>query len=111
MEESPSEESEALMEAYRSLGLGDDLKALQDQCDRLEVTLGKTQEQLRMMDQENTRMKLQLKKDSEKQEADAQQGSSKGEVCHRGVSIPEFTNFPSQSFSVYHEFYHFVYSG
>ncbi|XP_033949004.1 trichohyalin-like isoform X2 [Pseudochaenichthys georgianus] len=80
MEESPSEESEALMEAYRSLGLGDDLKALQDQCDRLEVTLGKTQEQLRMMDQENTRMKLQLKKDSEKQEADAQQGSSKGEV-------------------------------
>ncbi|KAK5925069.1 hypothetical protein CgunFtcFv8_017624 [Champsocephalus gunnari] len=80
MEESPSEESEALMEAYRSLGLGDDLKALQDQCDRLEVTLGKTQEQLQMMDQENTRMKLQLKKDSEKQEADAQQGSSKGEV-------------------------------
>ncbi|XP_034086859.1 trichohyalin isoform X2 [Gymnodraco acuticeps] len=80
MEESPSEESEALMEAYRSLGLGDDLKALQDQRDRLEVTLGKTQEQLRMMDQENTRMKLQLKKDSEKQEADAQQGSSKEEV-------------------------------
>ncbi|XP_010764195.1 trichohyalin-like isoform X2 [Notothenia coriiceps] len=77
MEESPSEESEALMEAYRSLGLGDDLKALQDQRDRLEVTLGKTQEQLRMIDQENTRMKLQLKKDAEKQEADAQQGSSK----------------------------------
>ncbi|KAK1903598.1 putative protein C4orf50 [Dissostichus eleginoides] len=80
MEESPSEESEALMEAYRSLGLGDDLKALQDQRDRLEVTLGKTQEQLRMMAQENTRLKLQLKKDTEKEEADAQQGSSKEEV-------------------------------
>ncbi|KAK5864798.1 hypothetical protein PBY51_016011 [Eleginops maclovinus] len=80
LEVSPSEESDALMEAYRSLGLGDDLKALQAQRDRLEVALEHTQEQLRMMAQENTQLKLQLKKDSVKQEADAQQGSSNEEV-------------------------------
>ncbi|XP_045887270.1 rootletin-like isoform X1 [Micropterus dolomieu] len=80
LEESPSEESDALKEAYRSLGLGEDLEALQQQCNRLEVTLQHTQEQLQMMAQENTRLKLQLRKEAEEEQAEAQQGSSREKI-------------------------------
>lgn len=78
LEESPSDESDALREAYRSLGLGEDLEALQEQRDRLEVALQRTQEQLQMVTQENTRLKLQLRK--EEQEAEAEQESSRKKV-------------------------------
>ncbi|XP_033488899.2 uncharacterized protein LOC144458250 [Epinephelus lanceolatus] len=71
LEETPSAESDALREAYRSLGLGEDLEALQEQCDRLQVALERTQEQLQVMAQENTRLKSQLRKEEE-----AEQGSS-----------------------------------
>ncbi|XP_070693341.1 uveal autoantigen with coiled-coil domains and ankyrin repeats-like isoform X2 [Pempheris klunzingeri] len=74
LEESPSEESDALREAYRSLGLGEDFGALQEQRDHLEVALQHMQEQLQMMSQENTRLKLRLRK--EEQEAEVEQGSS-----------------------------------
>ncbi|XP_070770016.1 trichohyalin-like [Enoplosus armatus] len=84
LEESPSEESDALMEAYRSLGLGEDLEALQEQRDRLEVALQYTQEQLQMMAQENTRLKLQLRKEAEEREAEADLGPS-GEKVWDGL--------------------------
>ncbi|XP_071772941.2 uncharacterized protein LOC139925454 [Centroberyx gerrardi] len=77
LEESPSEEADALREACRSLGLGEDLEALQEQCDRLESALQHTQEQLQRLAQENARLKLQLRKQAEEQEAEAGQGSSK----------------------------------
>lgn len=74
LEESPSEESDALREAYRSLGLGEDLEALREQRDRLEVALQQTREQLQMMAQENTRLKLQFSKET------AEQGPSREKV-------------------------------
>nr|XP_046262054.1 girdin-like isoform X2 [Scatophagus argus] len=63
LEEHPSEESDALREAYRSLGLGADLEKPKEQRDGLEVALQQTREQLQMIAQENTRLKLQLKKE------------------------------------------------
>ncbi|XP_044062114.1 trichohyalin-like [Siniperca chuatsi] len=80
LEVSPSEESDALREAYRSLGLGEDLEALQEQRDRLEVALQHTQGQLQMMAQENTQLKLQLSKEAEEQEAEAEQGLSREKI-------------------------------
>ncbi|GLD67356.1 plectin-like protein [Lates japonicus] len=78
LEESPSEESDALREAYRSLGIGDDLEALREQRDRLEAALKHTQEQLEVLAQENTQLKLQLRKQVEEREAE--QGSSKEKI-------------------------------
>ncbi len=89
LEESPSEESDALREAYRSLGFGEDLEALQEQRDRLEVALQRTQEQLQVMAQENTRLKSQLRKEAEEKDAEAEQVSSREKVCHIGCSIPK----------------------
>ncbi|TDH07610.1 hypothetical protein EPR50_G00107940 [Perca flavescens] len=85
LEESPSEESDALRDAYRSLGLGEDLEALQDQRDRLEVSLEHIQEQLQRMAQENTQLKLQLRK--EEQEAEAEQGSSREKISLLPTSV------------------------
>ncbi|XP_070818283.1 rootletin-like [Chaetodon trifascialis] len=81
LEESPSEESDALREAYRSFGLGGDLEALQEQRDGLEVALQRTQEQLQLMAQENTQLKLQLSKATE-----AEQGPSREKVGTRATS-------------------------
>ncbi|XP_076594940.1 uncharacterized protein LOC143325616 [Chaetodon auriga] len=78
LEESPSEESDALREAYRSFGLGEDLEALQEQRDGLEVALQRTQEQLQSMAQENTQLKLQLSK-----AAEAERGPSREKVRTR----------------------------
>ncbi|XP_018535418.1 uncharacterized protein LOC108885530 isoform X2 [Lates calcarifer] len=78
LEESPSEESDALREACRSLGIGDDLEALREQRDRLEAALKHTQEQLEVLAQENTQLKLQLRKQVEEREAE--QGSSKEKI-------------------------------
>lgn len=79
LEESPSEESDALREAYRSLRLGEDLQALQEQRDHLEVELKHTQEQLQVVAQENTRLKLQLRKQAEEHETEQKSAGEK--VC------------------------------
>lgn len=71
LEEIPSEESDALKEAYRSLGLGEDLEALQEQRGPLEAVLQHTQEQLQVMAQYNTELKSQLRKQAEEQETEA----------------------------------------
>lgn len=63
--ESPSEESDALREAFQSLGLGEDLH---EKCEHLEVALQRTQAQLEVMAQENAQLKLQLRKDAEQQQ-------------------------------------------
>ncbi|XP_031718778.1 trichohyalin-like isoform X2 [Anarrhichthys ocellatus] len=78
LEKSPSEESDALREAYRSLGLGEDLEAHQEQRDSLKVALEQAQEQLQMMAQENTQLKLQLGKEG--QESEAEQGTSREKI-------------------------------
>lgn len=87
LEETPSEESDALREAYRSLGLGLDLEALQEQCDRLKATLQHTQEQLQVTSKENAELKLQLKKQAEEHEAEAEQWSSREKVFHRNCIL------------------------
>nr|XP_061793094.1 myosin heavy chain, striated muscle-like [Nerophis lumbriciformis] len=65
VEDSHSAESEALREAYRSLGLGEDLKGLREQCDHLEAALQHSKQQLQMMAQENAQLKLQLSNQGE----------------------------------------------
>lgn len=80
LEEIPSEESDALRDAYRSLGLGEDLQALREQRDHLEVSLQQTEEQLRVTVQENARLKSQLRKQAEEQE-------TREKVCHMRCSI------------------------
>ncbi|XP_041653708.1 myosin-2 heavy chain-like isoform X2 [Cheilinus undulatus] len=63
LEERASEESDALREAYMRLGFGDELEALKEERDRLEVALQHTQEQLEAVIQEKTRLTSQLRKD------------------------------------------------
>ncbi|XP_068443699.1 early endosome antigen 1-like [Clinocottus analis] len=76
LEKSPSEESDALREAFRSLGLEQNLETHQEQRDSLEVALEHAQEQLQMMAQENTQLKLQLRKEG--QESEVEQGTTRG---------------------------------
>ncbi|XP_039976514.1 plectin-like [Xiphias gladius] len=78
LEESPSEESDALREAYKSLGLGEDLEALREQRDRLGSAMQQTQEQVKVVDPENTQLKLQLRKQAK--ELDAERGSSREKI-------------------------------
>ncbi|XP_034739024.1 trichohyalin-like isoform X2 [Etheostoma cragini] len=85
LEESPSEESDALRDAYRSLGLGEDLEALQDQRDRLEVSMEHVQEKLQRMAHENAQLKLQLRKEEE--EAEAEQRSSREKIGTLPTSV------------------------
>lgn len=89
LEENPSEESDALREAYRSLGLQEDLEPLQEQIDlepsglmSLEAALQRTQQQLQVMSEENSRLKLQLRKQAEVEDTEAEQESSGEKVCH-----------------------------
>lgn len=112
LEQSPSEESDALRDAYRSLGLGEDLEALQEHRDRLEVALQHMQEQLQMMAQENTRLKLQLRK-----EVEEEPGSVREKVCRRGFIYRYFIQFkfyPNLNYSllqyIFDQIGHFVYS-
>nr|XP_020451731.1 trichohyalin-like isoform X2 [Monopterus albus] len=77
LQNSPSEESDALREAYRSLGLQEDLEALHEQG---EAAMQHIQEQLQMMAQENSQLKLQLRKQAEEEEAEAQQGLSREKI-------------------------------
>ncbi|KAM8848070.1 uncharacterized protein ACB058_011853 [Synchiropus picturatus] len=74
LEEAPSEESDALREAYRSLGFGEDLQALQEQCDCLEAALQQAQAQLQVLSQENTQLKEQLGKQTDGEPAIAEEG-------------------------------------
>ncbi|XP_030000664.1 golgin subfamily A member 4-like [Sphaeramia orbicularis] len=68
LEESPSEECDALRDAYRSLGLEEDLDTIKEQRDRLEDALQRTQEQLQVTTQENGRLRLQIHKQHEEEE-------------------------------------------
>nr|XP_057919794.1 protein FAM184A-like [Doryrhamphus excisus] len=68
VEETPSEESDALREAYRSLGLGEDLEGLREQYDRLEAALQHSKEQLQVMAEENDGLKLLLRSQAEEKQ-------------------------------------------
>lgn len=68
LEEGPSEECDALRDAYRSLGLEEDLDAIKEQRDRLEDALQRTQEQLLVTMQENGQLRLQIHKQHEEEE-------------------------------------------
>ena len=82
LEQSPSEESDALREACKSLGLGEDLVDLREQRGRLEAALQHTKEELEMVAQENTQLKIQLRQQAEEQAAE--EGSSREKV---GVAV------------------------
>ncbi|XP_028272297.1 early endosome antigen 1-like isoform X2 [Parambassis ranga] len=94
LEESPSQESDALREAYRSLGLGEDLQALQEQRDHLEVELKHTQEQLQVVAQENAGLKLQLRKQAEEHET--AQKSSGEKVSTLSTCDEDLRSSPTQ---------------
>ncbi|XP_029970262.1 golgin subfamily B member 1-like [Salarias fasciatus] len=94
VEECPSEESDALRAAYRSLGFGEDLQKLQQQRDHLQAALQHMQEQLQRMSEENTQLKLQLRKLVEEQRSMSEEGSSGGKICR---SSPDHGDLPSSS--------------
>ncbi|XP_026213202.1 trichohyalin isoform X2 [Anabas testudineus] len=78
LEENHSEESDALRDACKSLGLQDDLEPLQEQIDALKAALQRTQQQLQVMSEENSQLKLQLKKQTEEEvEVEAEQESTR----------------------------------
>ncbi|XP_049610635.1 uncharacterized protein jakmip1 isoform X1 [Syngnathus scovelli] len=82
VEDTHSEESEALREAYRSLGLGEDLEGLREQCEHLEVALQQSKQQLQVMAQENAQLKLQLRNQrEEKQKFGATLTITEAEAC------------------------------
>ncbi|XP_047196630.1 paramyosin-like [Hippoglossus stenolepis] len=95
LEQSPSEESDALREAYKSLGLGEDLADLREQRGRLEAALRHTQEELEMVAQENTQLKIQLRQQAEEQAA--QQGSSREKIGHVQSSPPQDNNISAHA--------------
>lgn len=72
LEESPSEESDALREACRSLGLGEDSEIFQEQSDSLEDAL---------QDQQLQMMGLKLGEEAADEGTEREQRTS--EVCHR----------------------------
>ncbi|XP_070994333.1 uncharacterized protein C4orf50-like [Oncorhynchus clarkii lewisi] len=63
LEEGTSEETEALKEAYRSMG--GDMDSLRDHRDQLESTLRHTQDQLHRVTEENARLKCKLRAQGE----------------------------------------------
>lgn len=79
IEESPSEESDALREAFQSLGFGETLR---EKYEHLEVALQQTQAKLEVMAQENAQLKLQLTKDAEEQQKATVQRSPKEKVVN-----------------------------
>lgn len=68
MEDTHSEESEALREAYRSLGLSEDLEGLRVQCEHLEAALQQSKQQLQVMAQENAQLKGELRNQREEKQ-------------------------------------------
>ncbi|XP_067374526.1 uncharacterized protein jakmip1 isoform X3 [Channa argus] len=100
LEKNPSEESDALREAYRSMGLQKDLEALQEHSDSLEVALQHTQQLLQVMSEENIQLNLHLKKQAE-EEAEAEQGSSREKIillssCN-GADHPQPSSTPDNT--------------
>ncbi|XP_017283775.1 golgin subfamily B member 1 [Kryptolebias marmoratus] len=77
LEQSSSEESDALREAFQSLGLGEDLR---EKCEHLEVALKQIQAQLEATTQENAQLKLQLRKDAEEQRRATAQRSTRDKI-------------------------------
>lgn len=82
MEENPSEESDALRAAFQSLGFGDDLQALKEQRDKLEIELQRTTAELQAKVQENADLKLLLRREDKQQQSEKEQSSSKNKVFH-----------------------------
>ncbi|XP_029627124.1 rootletin isoform X2 [Salmo trutta] len=74
LEEGTSEETEALREAYRSMG--GDMDSLRDHRDQLESTLRHTQDQLHRVTEENARLKCKLRAQGETGACEVEQGSS-----------------------------------
>ncbi|XP_035618609.2 rootletin-like isoform X2 [Oncorhynchus keta] len=72
--EGTSEETEALKEAYRSMG--GDMDSLRDHTDQLESTLRHTQDQLHRVTEENARLKCKLRTQGETWACEGEQGSS-----------------------------------
>lgn len=107
LEESPSEESDALREAYRSLGLKEDIEPLQEQIDSLEAALQRTQQQLQVMSNENSQLTLLLRKQAE--DVEAEQESSREKVCHSFYTAKK-TAFYVTNFSLLINFYLYVYT-
>ncbi|XP_034036936.1 golgin subfamily A member 4-like [Thalassophryne amazonica] len=89
IEEIHSEETDALREAYRSLGFGD-VEALQEKCEYLEVTLQETQEQVHRLVQENAVLTLQLRSQAEKK-AEPEEMSSKKEISSMPAQLTTST--------------------
>ncbi|XP_068181131.1 trichohyalin-like [Antennarius striatus] len=75
LDECPSEESDALREAYRSLQLGAGPEATQQKCGKMKITQQHTQDQ-QMVGQENTHPKLPLMKVVEEKEIQLEQEPS-----------------------------------
>ncbi|XP_047209094.1 trichohyalin-like isoform X1 [Girardinichthys multiradiatus] len=93
MEEIPSEESDALKAAFHSLGFGDDLQALKEERDHLEVKLQHTKAELQAIAQENAELKLQLRRETEQKWSANEQWSSKEKIitsstCNRDYHLP-----------------------
>nr|XP_046179000.1 uncharacterized protein LOC124010530 isoform X2 [Oncorhynchus gorbuscha] len=74
LEEGTSEETEALKEAYRSMG--GDMDSLRDHRDQLESTLRHTQDQLHRVTEENARLKCKLRAQGETWACEVEQASS-----------------------------------
>ncbi|XP_055744915.1 golgin subfamily B member 1-like isoform X3 [Salvelinus fontinalis] len=74
LEEGTSEETEALREAYRSMG--GDMDSLRDHRDQLESTLRHTQDQLYRVTEENARLKCKLREQGETGACEVEQWSS-----------------------------------
>ncbi|KAK5617149.1 hypothetical protein CRENBAI_011988 [Crenichthys baileyi] len=93
MEEIPSEESDALRAAFHGLGFGDDLQALKEERDHLEVELQHTKAELQTIAQENAELKLQLRRETERKPSADEQWSSKEKIitsstCNRDYHLP-----------------------
>ncbi|KAM4732959.1 uncharacterized protein jakmip1 isoform 2-T7 [Anableps anableps] len=86
VEEIPSEASDALRAAFHSLGFGDNLKALKEQRDLLEVELQDTKAELQAITQENTELNLQLRRETEQQQSVKVQRSSKEKIITPSTS-------------------------
>lgn len=82
VEEVPSAESDALSAALHSLGFGDNSKALKEERDHLEDELEHIKAELQAITQENAEIKLQLRRETEKQQSSKAQLSSEEMVFH-----------------------------
>lgn len=78
LEEIPSEESDALREAYRSLGFGEDPETLQEQHDDPGDEL---------QDKQLQQLKLPLREEAEVQETEPEPTPSK--ACYTSCNAPE----------------------